>query len=97
MVPLDRRREWYRYHHLFRELLHAELSRREPELVARLHAGAAQWYEANSMPEPAIEHAMAAGDAERVARLVLNVMQPVWASGRIDTVLSWMEWLEDRT
>ena len=49
------------------------------------------------MPEPAIEHAMAAGDAEQVARLVLNVMQPVWASGRIDTVLSWMEWLEDRS
>ena len=37
VVPLDRRREWYRYHHLFRELLHAELSRREPDLVARLH------------------------------------------------------------
>ena len=97
VVPLDRRREWYRYHHLFRELLHAELSRHEPELGTLLHARAAQWYEANSMPEPAIEHAMAAGDAERVARLVLNVMQPVWASGRIDTVLSWMEWLEDRS
>ena len=39
VVPLDRRREWYRYHHLFRELLHAELTRREPELVARLHSG----------------------------------------------------------
>ena len=71
--------------------------RREPELVPGLHAAAAQWYEANAMPEAAIEHAMAAGDAERVARLVLNVMQPVWASGRIDTVLSWMEWLENRT
>jgi len=97
VVPLDRRREWYRYHHLFRELLHAELTRREPELVARLHSGAAQWYEANAMPEAAIDHAMAAGDAGRVARLVLNQMQPVWASGRIDTVLGWMQWLEDRT
>ena len=65
--------------------------------MPELHAGAAQWYEANAMPEAAIEHAMAAGDAERVARLVLNVMQPVWASGRIDTVLGWMEWLEDRS
>jgi LuxR family transcriptional regulator, maltose regulon positive regulatory protein len=97
VVPLDRRREWYRYHHLFRELLHAELTRREPELVARLHLGAAQWYEANAMPEAAIDHAMAAGDAGRVARLVLNQMQPVWASGRIDTVLSWMQWLEGRS
>lgn len=97
VVPLDRRREWYRYHHLFKELLHAELTRREPELVARLHSGAAQWYEANAMPEAAIDHAMAAGDAGRVARLVLNRMQPVWASGRIDTVLSWMQWLEGRS
>lgn len=97
VVPLDRRREWYRYHHLFRELLHAELSRREPEHVARLHSAAAQWYEANALAEAAIDHAMAAGDAARVARLVLNVMQPVWASGRIDTVLRWMEWLEGRT
>ena len=97
VVPLDRRRGWFRYHHLFRELLHAELTRREPELVARLHSRAAQWYEANAMPEAAIEHAMAARDAARVARLVLNVMQPVWASGRIDTVLGWMQWLEGRT
>jgi LuxR family maltose regulon positive regulatory protein len=97
VVPLDRRREWYRYHHLFRELLHAELMRREPELVAPMHSRAAQWYEANAMSEAAIDHAMAAGDAGRVARLVLNEMQRVWASGRIDTVLSWMEWLEGRS
>ena len=97
VVPLDHRRDWYRYHHLFRELLHAELGRREPELVLRLHSGAAHWYEANAMPEAAIEHAMAADDSQQVARLVLNVMQPVWASGRIDTVLSWMQWLEGRS
>src|SRR6185312_4737034 len=97
VVPLDRRREWYRYHNLFRELLHAELRRREPELVTRLHSKAAQWYEGNAAPEAAIDHAKAAGDAGRVARLVLNVMQPVWASGRIETVLNWMEWLENRT
>ena len=61
VVPLDRRREWYRYHHLFRELLHAELRRREPELVPQLHARAAAWYEANAMPEAAIEHARRPG------------------------------------
>ena len=97
VVPLDRRREWYRYHHLFRELLLAELRRREPDMVAPLHSRAAAWYEANAMPEAAIEHAQAACDAERVARLVLNRMQPVWSSGRVDTVLRWTEWLEDKT
>jgi LuxR family transcriptional regulator, maltose regulon positive regulatory protein len=97
VIPLDRRREWYRYHHLLRELLRAELQRREPELVADLHFRAAAWFEANAMPEAAIEHAQAAGDYDRVARLVLKLQQPVWASGRVETVLRWMEWLEDVT
>lgn len=97
VVPLDRRREWYRYHHLFRELLQAELRRREPDLVQDLHLRAAKWYEANAMPEAAIEHAQAAGDNDRVARLVLEVAQPVWAGGRVQTVLRWMEWLRDAT
>jgi LuxR family maltose regulon positive regulatory protein len=94
LVPLDRRREWYRYHHLFRDLLGAELGRREPELVPELHRRAAVWCEANGLEETAIDHAQAAGDADQVARLVLTVMQPVWASGRVDTVLGWMQWFE---
>jgi LuxR family maltose regulon positive regulatory protein len=97
VVPLDRRREWYRYHHLFRELLQAELRRREPDLVRDLHFRAAEWYEANAMPEAAIEHAQAADDIDRVARLVLELAQPVWAGGRVQTVLRWMEWLRDAT
>ena len=73
--------------HLFRELLYAELTRREPDMVPELHSRAAAWYEANDLPESAIEHAQHAGDADRVARLVLKVANPVWASGRLDTVL----------
>jgi hypothetical protein len=49
------------------------------------------------MPEAAIEHARAAGDNDRVARLVLELAQPVWAGGRVETVLRWMEWLKDAT
>jgi LuxR family maltose regulon positive regulatory protein len=94
LVPLDRRREWYRYHHLFRDLLRAELDRREPELIPELHRRAAAWCQANGLEETAIDHAQAAGDADQVARLVLQAMQPVWASGRVDTVLGWMQWLE---
>ena len=96
VVPIDRRGEWYRYHHLLRELLQAELRRGDPDLITELHSRAAVWYEANGMPETAVEHAQAAGDAERVARLVLDLMHPVWASGRVDTVRRWMEWLEER-
>jgi LuxR family transcriptional regulator, maltose regulon positive regulatory protein len=94
LVPLDRRGEWYRYHHLFRDLLRAELERREPELIPELHRRAAAWCEANGLEETAIDHAQVAGDADQVAGLVLKVMQPVWASGRVDTVLGWMEWFE---
>ena len=55
---------------------------------------AAAWYEANGFPEAAIEHAQAAGDADTVARLVLQICNAVMASGRTDTVRRWMEWFE---
>ena len=92
VIPLDRTDECYRYHQLFRELLYGELRRREPETVAELHLRAAAWYEANGSPEDAVGHAQQAGDADQVARLVLNLANPVWAGGRLDTVLRWMEW-----
>jgi LuxR family transcriptional regulator, maltose regulon positive regulatory protein len=95
VLPLDRRREWYRYHRLLRDLLRSELRRQEPGLVADLHFRAASWFEANSMPEQAIGHAQAAGDYDRVVRLILELQQPVWASGRVETVLRWMEWIRD--
>ena len=87
VVPLDHRREWYRYHQLFRQLLYAELTRREADKVPLLHLRAAAWHEGNGGFEAAIEHAQAANDANWVGRLVLTWMQPVWASGRVDTVL----------
>ena len=71
VVPLGRRRECYRYHHLLRDLLRAELWRREPGLIQDLHFRAAA-SEANGMPEAAIDHAQAAGDYDRVARLILE-------------------------
>ena len=95
VIPIDRDSEWYRYHHLFGELLHAELMRREPEMVRELHLRAAAWYEANNLPEAAVEHAQRAADADLAARLVLTLANPVWASGRLDTVLRWMQWFAD--
>ena len=96
LVPLDRRRQWYRYHHLFGELLRTELGRREPELVQELHRRAAAWCEANGLPETAIDHTQAAGDADWVARLVASLMQSTAGTGRIDTVWRWLAWFEDR-
>ncbi|WP_344092614.1 LuxR C-terminal-related transcriptional regulator [Microbacterium deminutum] len=94
VVPLDRHREWYRYHHLLREHLQAELRVLSPDDIPELHSRAAAWYVANGMPEEAVEHAQAAADADLVAVLILELMSPVWASGRVETVLRWMQWLE---
>ena len=88
--------EWYRYHHLFRDLLRAELQRREPELVGALHVRAAEWCEANRMPELAIDHAQTGFDVERVNRLMLLNGQRAFAAGRRETVRRWLSWFEDR-
>ena len=96
LVPLDRQRRWYRCHHLFHELLRAELDRREPELVPELHARAASWCEANGLPETAIDHAQAAGDTDRVARLVWKLALPAYGAGRVATTRRWFGWFEDQ-
>ena len=61
VVPLDRNREWYRYHHLFRDALRSELVRREPDAVQALHRRAAAWFDSNGDKMAAVEHALAAG------------------------------------
>ena len=96
VVPLDRQRRWYRCHHLLRDLLRDELERSEPELISRLHDRAAAWFEANDRPALALEHAQAAGDADRAARLFVLVAQPTYGAGRVDTVVRWLHWFEVR-
>ena len=62
LVPLDRRGQWYRYHHLFRDMLLAELERLEPGMIPVLRRRAAGWCLRNGWPEEALEYSMAAGD-----------------------------------
>ena len=95
LVALDRHGEWYRYHHLFRDLLRAELQRREPELVKALHVRAAEWCEANRVPELAIHHAERGFDVERVNRLVLQNAEKAFAGGRRETIRRWLGWFDD--
>ena len=96
LVPLDRRGEWYRYHHLFRDMLLAELHRLEPELIPVLHGRAAGWYAGNDLPEEALEYSVAAGDVDAVAGLVEKLVVPVHRQGRVPTVDRWLRWLEGR-
>ena len=96
LVPLDRRGEWYRYHHLFRDMLLAELHRREPGLMPVLRRRAARWCLDNGMPEAALEYCMAAGDVDGAARLVGQLVVPAYRQGRATTIQRWFGWLEDR-
>ena len=96
LVPLDGRGDWYRYHHLFRDMLLAELHRQEPGLVPILQRRAAQWYERNREPEEALEYWMKAGEVDSAARLVGALAFLSYQRGRIATVERWLGWLEDR-
>jgi LuxR family maltose regulon positive regulatory protein len=96
LVPLDRRGFWYRYHHLFRDMLLAELERLEPGLLTVLRRRASAWCEANDRPEEALEYAMAAGDVNTAARLVQGLWLPTERQGRFVTLQRWLRWLEER-
>jgi LuxR family maltose regulon positive regulatory protein len=94
IMRLDHTREWHRYHQMFQEFLRAELEVNEPEIVARLHSRAAEWFEAHGRPETALRHAQAAGETARVARLIELIGRVTYTTGRSETVLGWVEWLE---
>lgn len=94
VVPLDQNREWFRYHHLFRELLLAELKRAEPDLVPTLLTRASDWSDEHGAPDDAVAYAQEAGDAGRVARLVITRGQLEYRRGRAATVEGWLNWLE---
>jgi LuxR family maltose regulon positive regulatory protein len=96
LVPLDRRGQWYRYHHLFRDMLLAELERLDPELIPALRRRAARWCVRNDQREEALEYLMAAGDVDEAACLVQKLWLATGRQGRIATLRRWFRWLEDR-
>jgi LuxR family maltose regulon positive regulatory protein len=96
LVPLDQRGEWYRYHHLFRDMLLAELHRLEPGLMPVLRRRAAYWCLDNGMPEEALEYSMAAGDVDGTAGLMEQLVVPAYQQGRVTTIQRWLRWLADR-
>jgi LuxR family maltose regulon positive regulatory protein len=95
VVPLDRSGHWYRYHRLFRQMLLAELRRREPGEEERLHRRAAAWFEREGQPEQAIAHALAGRDQLTAARLVNGRARELIAFGRVRTVQGWLRSLDD--
>jgi len=95
VVPLDRRGEWYRYHHLFRDMLLAELARLEPGLAPVLWRRAGRWCLQNGLAEEALEYAIAAEDVGAAADLIEKLCVPTYYQGRRTTPQRWLQWLED--
>jgi LuxR family maltose regulon positive regulatory protein len=94
LVPLDDERQWYRYHHLFADLLRTQLQRSLGDQgVARLHLRASEWYEQNSSPLEAIRHASFASDFERIERLIEKNYLQMMNRGEMSGIRFWMNQL----
>jgi ATP/maltotriose-dependent transcriptional regulator MalT len=93
VVPLDAERRWYRYHHLFADLLRAHLHPAAPDRVPELHRRAAGWAEAHGPIEDAVRHALAAGDDAWAARLVERSVDAVLRRGEGATLRRWLSML----
>jgi LuxR family maltose regulon positive regulatory protein len=96
LVPLDGRGEWYRYHHLFRDLLRMELAHQGIE-TAPFHRRAASWFAASDLYEEALDHLAAAGDESAVADLLATSHRALLRSGQLDLLLTWTETLSEQS
>ncbi|MGD2207153.1 MAG: LuxR C-terminal-related transcriptional regulator [Anaerolineae bacterium] len=90
IVPLDQDRRWYRYHHLFADLLRHRLLREQPNLEPELHRRASEWYEREGLITEAIGHALTCGDFERAACLIQDAGWAIFTRGEMATILAWI-------
>ena len=91
LIPLDEGNDEYRYHYLFASMLSRELARTDPDAIPGLHDRASEWLEAHGEVEAAVEHAIASADVERASTLVARYSPAFWSSGRIATLVRWLQ------
>lgn len=91
IIPLDDDRIWYRYHHLFSELLRTRLELTFPELIPELHIRASTWFEKNEWMEESITHSLAARDWDNASRLIIQNIYPYLENGQMTTIMKWIE------
>jgi ATP/maltotriose-dependent transcriptional regulator MalT len=91
--PLDEVRGWWRYHQLFADLLRARLHQQQPDRLPGLHRAAAAWHEQHGLADDAIRHALAAGDAAWVARLIEQHFDALQQAGETATLRRWLQGL----
>ena len=97
LLPLDQEQHWYRYHHLFADLLRARLQLAYPERIRELHSRAVGWFEANGMVPEAVQHARATGDTDRLAALVEENAVTLLVRDDISTLTKWMSYLSENS
>ena len=95
IFPLDDGRQWFRYHPLFADLLQQRLQQTQDKLVPELHRKAGEWCVRNRLKDQAVDHALAAGDAEWAARLIEEIAESTWDRGQQIKLLKWFEALPD--
>jgi LuxR family transcriptional regulator, maltose regulon positive regulatory protein len=95
VVPLDDNRRWYRYHHLFADVLRAHLLDERADEAADLHRRASQWYDRNGEPAPAVRHALAAGDVEGAAELIELAIPALRRNRQEPTIRGWLDAIPD--
>lgn len=91
LIPLDDQRRWYRFHHLFAQILRLELERREPGTAPELHRRAFNWHTASGTTGEAIHHAVAAGEFDAAGLLISESWNEHANAGRIRSILEWLD------
>jgi LuxR family maltose regulon positive regulatory protein len=95
LLPLDDRREWFRYHRLFADFLHEELHRRHPSEVAELHQRATRWYLGCDLPEQAFRHAVEGDDLALVLEILDRYLAAKLLGGEVRVVEQWLDLLPE--
>jgi LuxR family maltose regulon positive regulatory protein len=95
LLPMDDVRGWWRYHHLFADLLRVRLDAEQPGRAAKLHAAASRWHESHGMADDAIRHAVAAGDMAEAARLIEHHFDEAYMTGERATIARWLSLVPD--
>ena len=91
IMPLDEERRWYRYHHLFADLLRQRLRQTHPQLIPILHRRAGRWFAQNGFMDEAIDEALLAGDFPQAAQLIARVAEGTWKRGDDSKLRRWLE------
>jgi LuxR family maltose regulon positive regulatory protein len=91
IVPLDENRKWFRYHHLFSDLLRYRLEQLFPDIIPNLHKRASKWFKENNFTEDAINHSLAAGDKEGAANLIESSSISALVNAELTTLRNWAQ------